>query len=48
MLLKNILEKLTLWPSHYELHSEKKSAKYRPFQIASFMQEVEISRNKTS
>ena len=26
----------------------KKSAKYRPFQIASFMQEVEISRNKTS
>ena len=21
---KNILEKLTLWPSHYELHSEKK------------------------
>ena len=26
----------------------KKSANYRPFQIASFMQEVEISRNKTS
>ena len=26
----------------------KKSAKYRPFQIASFMQEVKISRNKTS
>ena len=26
----------------------KKSAKYRPFQIASFMQEVKISCNKTS